>query len=134
MTTEKLVKAPERRVRRTPVGVRNRLAVKGKDPNYEYRIVNDTDDRVSDLLDQDWEIDLSEEIRVGDGRIDDIGKLGKARVLSVGGGVKAVVMRKRKDWYDDDQAVKQEYVKKTEKAMRPEPSEGTYGLIDVTRK
>jgi hypothetical protein len=134
MTTEKLVKTPERRVKRTPVGQRNRLAVKGKDPNYEYRIVNDTDDRVNELLDQDWEIDLSEEIRVGDGRIDDIGKLGKARVLSVGGGIKAVVMRKRKDWFDEDQAAKQEYVTKTEKAMRPDPSEGTYGEIAVTRK
>lgn len=134
MTTEKLVKTPERRVKRSPVEGRNRLAVKGKDPNYEYRIVNDTDDRVSDLLDQDWEIDLSENIRVGDGRIDDIARLGKARILSVGGGMKAIVMRKRKDWHDEDQQAKQEYVAKTEKAMRPDPNDGTYGKIDVTRK
>ena len=134
MATEKLVKAPERRVKRNPVEGRNRLAVKGKDPNYDYRIVNDTDDRVNDMLDQDWEIDLSEDIRVGDGRIDDIGRLGKARILSVGGGIKAIVMRKRKDWYEEDQAAKQEYVNRTEAAMRPNPNDGTYGKIDVTRK
>ena len=134
MATEKLVKTPERRVKRNPVEGRNRLAVKGKDPNYDYRIVNDTDDRVNDMLDQDWEIDLSEDIRVGDGRIDDIGRLGKARILSVGGGTKAIIMRKRKDWYEEDQAAKQEYVNRTEAAMRPNPNDGTYGKIDVTRK
>jgi len=134
MATEKLVRTPERRVKRNPVEGRNRLAVKGKDPNYEYRIVNNTDDRVNDMLDQDWEIDLTEDIRVGDGRIDDIGKLGKARLLSVGGGIKAVVMRKRKEWFDEDQVAKQDYVNRTEAAMRPNPNDGTYGKIDVTRK
>jgi hypothetical protein len=134
MTTEKLVKAPERRAKRNPVEGRNRLAVKGKDPNYEYRIVNDTDDRVRELQDLDWEIDLDEELRVGDSRIDDVGRLGKVRQLSVGGGIKAIVMRKRKDWFDEDLAEKQKYVDKIEAAMRPNPNDGTYGKVDVTRK
>jgi hypothetical protein len=134
MTTEKLVKAPERRVKRNPVEGRNRLAVKGKDPNYEYRIVNDIDDRVNEYLDLGWEFETGEEVRVGDSRIDDIGKFGKVRQLSVGGGTKAVLMRIRKDWYDEDQLAKQEHVDKTEAAMRPNPNDGTYGKVDVTRK
>jgi hypothetical protein len=135
MATEKLVKAPERRVRRAPVEGRNRLSVKGKDPNYEYRIVNDTEDRIDDFLDRGWEIDDSEETRVGDSRlIDNPSGTGKIRQLSVGGGTKAVLMRIRKDWYDEDQEAKQEYVKRTEQAMRANPNDGTYGKIDVTRK
>lgn len=137
MTTEKLeklTKTPQKRVRRNPVEGRNRLTVKGKDPNYEYRIVNDVDDRVNDLLDQDYEFELSEDIRVGDSRIDDTSKLGKVRTLSVGGGVKAIVMRKRREWFEEDQQAKQDYVDQTERAMRPDPNAGTYGKVDLTRK
>lgn len=134
MTTEKLVKAPERRVRRNPVEGRNRLTVKGKDPNYVYRIVNDTEDRINDLIEAGYELDTDENIRVGDSRIDNTSKVGKVRTLSVGGGVKAVVMKIRKDWYDEDQEAKQAYVKRTEEAMRPDPNAGTYGKVDVSRK
>jgi hypothetical protein len=134
MTTEKLVKTPERRVRRNPVEGRNRLTVKGKDPEFEYRIVNDTEDRVNDLQDLGYVFETSEDIRVGDSRIDDTSKLGKVRQISVGGGIKAVLMKIKKAWYDEDQEAKQEYVNRTEQAMRPNPNEGTYGKVDVTRK
>ncbi len=134
MTTEKLVKAPERRVRRSPVEGKNKLNVKGKDPNYVYRVVNDQDDRVHDMIERGYDIDLDENIRVGDSRIDDVSRLGKVRQVSVGGGQKAIVMKIRKDWYDEDQAMKAELVKRSEDAMRPVPSEGTYGKVDVTRK
>jgi hypothetical protein len=134
MATEKLVKAPERRVKRNPVEGRNRLTVKGKDPNYVYRIVNDTEDRINDLLELGWEFDLSEDVRVGDSRLDDNSRLGKVRQLSVGGGMKAVLMRIRKDWYDEDQEAKQEYVRRTEEAMRPNANDGGYGAVDIARK
>jgi len=134
MTKENLVKAPERRVRRTPVTGGSKLRVKGKDSNYEYRIVNDIDDRVHDFIEMDWEIDSDENIRVGSSQVDQTSKLGKVRQLSVGGGFKAVLMRKRKDWYDEDQLAKQEVVNRSEAAMRPNPSEGTYGSVELTRK
>lgn len=133
MATEKLVKAPTARVRRNPVEGRNKLKVKGKKPEYEYRIVNDQDDRINDFLERGWELDVDEEIRVGDSRLDESSKLGKVRLISVGGGNKAVLMRIRKDWYDEDQQSKQEYVKKSEQAMRPNPNDGTYGKVDITR-
>ncbi len=134
MTKENLVKTPERRVRRSPVEGRNKLTVKGKRPEYEYRIVNDQDDRINDFLERGWEFDVSEDIRVGDSRIDETSKLGKVRLISVGASLKAVLMRIRKDWYDEDQEAKQNYVKSTETAMRPNPNEGTYGNVDITRK
>lgn len=135
--TEKLVKAPSGRVKRTGLGTRNRLSVKGKDPNYEYRIVNDTDDRVADFMDRGWEIDTSEEVRVGSAlsRVDQASQVGKPKDISVGGGQRAVLMRIRKDWYLEDQAAKDEYVKATEQAMRPNPNDGTYGEgLKITRK
>lgn len=134
MSTEKLVKAPVARVRRSPVEGRNKLNVKGKDPNYVYRIVNDVDDRVNDFIAMGYEIDLSEDVRVGDSRVDQDSRFGKVRTLSVGGGGKAVLMRQRRDWYEEDQVQKQAYVKRSEEAMRANPNEGTYGKIDVTRK
>jgi hypothetical protein len=134
MAKENLVKAPATRVRRSPVEGRNKLRVKGEKPGYVYRIVNDIDDRIHDFLERGWELDTDEDIRIGDSRVDQDSRLGQVRLVSVGGGQKAVLMRIRKDWYDEDQAAKLEYVKKTEEAMRPNPNEGTYGKIDISRK
>jgi hypothetical protein len=134
MAKENLVKAPATRVRRSPVEGRNKLRVKGEKPGYVYRIVNDIDDRIHDFLERGWELDTDEDIRIGDSRVDQDSRLGQVRLVSVGGGQKAVLMRIRKDWYEEDQAAKQEYVKKTEEAMRPNPNEGTYGKIDISRK
>jgi hypothetical protein len=134
MTKESLVKAPATRVRRNPVEGRNKLRVKGEKPGFVYRIVNDRDDNIHDFLERGWEIDTDEDIRVGDSRVDQDSRLGKVRMISVGGGMKAVLMRIRQDWYDEDQAAKQEYVDKSEQAMRPNPNEGTYGKVDITRK
>lgn len=132
--TKELVKTPAQRVRRSPLEGRSKLRVKGKKPEYDYRIVNDVDDRVHDLTERGWEIDTDEDIRVGDSRLDETSKLGRVRTMSVGGGIKAVLMKIRKDWKAEDDIEKQKYVDMTEQAMRPNPTEGTYGKIDVTRK
>lgn len=133
MTKENLTKAPERRVKRNPLGRKNVLTVVGQDPNYHYRVVNDTGDRINELMEIGWQIDTSEDIRVGDSRLEQHSKLGTVRRVSVGDGVYAVVMKIRRDWYNEDQAAKQEYVKSTETAMRPD-SDGGYGKVEVTRK
>lgn len=134
MTKESLVKAPERRVRRSPLDKANKLTVKGKDPNFVYRIVNDIDDRVNDFLDAGWELDTSDEIRVGASKVDNSSKLGKVREIPVGGSTKAVLMKIKKEYFEEDQKAKQDYVRSTELAMRPNPNDGTYGKIDITRK
>jgi len=115
MATEKPDQAQVSRPRRTPIGKRNRLTVEGRDPNYHYRIVNDVDGRVQDLLDQDYEIVL--DAKVGDKRVNDPSSLGSAKQISVGNGVKAIVMRKRKNWHEDDQALKQKEIDDLEESM-----------------
>jgi hypothetical protein len=133
MAKETIAKAPERRTRRTPLGPRQPLRVRNKSPEYEYRIANDTGDRIQELLDQDWEICSADEIQVGDRRVDKPSAPGSVAEVSVGQGKKAIVMRKRKDWYEEDQAVKQEMVKKTEDATKQEAqSGGFYGGVNIT--
>ena len=133
MTKESLVKAPTTRVRRGPVEGRNKLRVKGKKPGYQYRIVNNVDDRINDFLERGWEIDTDEDIRIGDSRVDMDSRLGKARVFSVGGGVKGVLMRIREEYYAEDQADKLAYNQKTVDAMRPNPNDGGYGTVDIRK-
>ena len=115
MATEKPTPAQVSRPRRTPIGRRNRLTVENRDPAYHYRIVNDVDGRVQDLLDQDYEIVL--DAKVGDKRVDEISSLGSAKQISVGKGVKAFVMKKRKDWFQDDQDLKQKEIDDLEASM-----------------
>ncbi len=115
MATEKPTPAQVSRPRRTPIGRRNRLSVENRDPAYHYRIVNDVDGRVQDLLDQDYEIVL--DAKVGDKRVDEISSLGSAKQISVGNGIKAVVMKKRKDWFKEDQDLKQKEIDDLEASM-----------------
>ena len=115
MATEKPTQAQESRPRRTPIGRRNRLSVENRDANYHYRIVNDVDGRVQDLLDQDYEIVPA--ATVGDKRVDSASPLGSAKQIAVGNGIKALVMRKRKDWHDADQAEKQKQIDELEASM-----------------
>lgn len=134
MTQEKnLTRSPSGRVKRTPVGVRNRLSVSNKDPNYEYRIVNDIDDRIEDFKGNGWEVDTSEATKVGDKRVEQPSKVGSANQVSVGSGTKAIVMRIRKDWYAEDQESKQAQIDRTEQAMKQDALSGNYGKLEISR-
>jgi hypothetical protein len=133
MTKEAISKAPERRVRRTPVGQRNVLTVTGQDPGYTYRFVNDSGDRVQEFLENGWEKVPAKNVRVGDKRMGSDSTEGTDAMASVGQGMKAYVLRIRKDWYDEDQAAKQAHVNATEEATREKALDGTYGKLDITR-
>lgn len=120
---DKPTQAQVSRPRRTPIGRRNKLSVENKDPNYVYRIVNDIDGRVQDMIDRDYEIVL--DAKVGDKRVDSVSSLGSATQIAVGKGVKAIVMRKRKDWHDEDQALKQKEIDDLEASMNDAARKGT---------
>lgn len=120
---EKPTQAQVSRPRRTPIGRRNRLSVENKDPNYVYRIVNDIDGRVQDMIDRDYEVVL--DATVGDKRVDTASSLGSAKQISVGKGIQAIVMRKRRDWHDEDQALKQKEIDDLEASMTEAAKKGT---------
>ena len=131
LNTKTLVERPKR----VPLAGRSRLAIKNQDPNYHYRIVNanlESDpDRVTNLQEQGYEVVPRGGADTGDKRVDNPSALGSAGQISVGQGTKAVVMRIRKDWFQEDQAAKQEEINKTE---READKRADYGKLIVEAK
>lgn len=133
-TKEAIAKSPSGRVRRTPVGARNVLTVGGKDPNFEYRIVNDEGDRIEQFKAAGYDVVSGSDVTVGDRRINQVSAEGSAATVSVGGGVKAVVMRIRKDWYLEDQQAKADAIAATEAATKTDALKGAdYGKFTIDR-
>lgn len=130
---EAIAKAPERRPRRTTLGARRPLYVEGKETDFEYRFVNDTGDRVQTFLDAGWEQVDANKVRIGDKRINQPSLEGSTATASVGNGLRAHLLRIRKDWYAEDQAAKQAEVARIEDATRQEALNGTYGKLDMSR-
>ena len=109
------------RPRRTPLSVRNRLSVKNKEAGYVYRVVNDIDDRVSQLQEQGYElVDKASLGAIGDKRVDNTASIGSIAHFSVGQGMKAVVMRQKLDYYNEDKAIKEQQVDEIDAAMQQE--------------
>ena len=124
------------RTRRTPInGTRNRLSVRGKEPGYTYRIVNDTDDRIQTLQEMGYEIVTDSKVSVGDKRIANPTQEGSPVQVSVGQGVKAYLMRQKQEWYDEDQAAKNAKTDELEAQMKREANEaGFYGKLKISNE
>jgi len=133
MTKEAISKAPAGRVTRTPVSQRNILTVKGKDPNYEYRIVNDVEDRVTQFTDAGYEFVQDDTVQVGDIRAATGTNIGSKKQLSVGQGTKAFVMRIKKEWFDEDQRAKLKQVDLQESSIKQKALDGNYGKLEISR-
>jgi hypothetical protein len=123
MARESITKAQSGRVRRTPITVRNRLSVKDRDPNYHYRIVNVKDDRIEQFQEQGYEI--VQATQVGDKQVDNPSTLGSGTEVSVGQGMKAVLMRIPKEWYQEDQTAKQAQIDELEATMKADATKGS---------
>jgi hypothetical protein len=124
-----------KRPRRANIGTRNVLTVNGKDPAYEYRVVNDVGDRISQFQEMGYEIVTDPKISVGDRRIANPTAEGSPVKVSVGGGTQGYVMRIKKEWYDEDQAAKQELPDRIEQAMRREAKESSdFGNVSIGNK
>lgn len=130
---ESIAKAPSGRPTRTPVGGRNRLTVRGKDPNYVYRIVNDTEDRILQFQEGGYEVVESEGTQVGDKRASKASALGSAQTFPVGKGTTGVLMRIKKEWYEEDQKAKQDRVDASEATIKQKALDGTYGSLNISR-
>jgi len=130
---EAIAKAPSGRPQRVPVSTRNVLTVAGKDPGYNYRIVNDTGDRIQKFLEGGYELVSDASVKVGDKRVNSASSEGSHKQIAVGKGEKAYVMRIRKEWYDDDQTAKLQRVKELEDATKQKALDGTYGKLEISR-
>lgn len=131
---EAIAKAPSGRPTRQPVGVRNKLSVQNKDPNYMYRWVVDYDstgDRIAEFKNAGYELVPSGKTSVGDNRVDTDSTMGSTESKAVGNGQKGYLMRQKKEYYDDDQAAKQVRVNKIEDALKQPALEGSYGTVSI---
>lgn len=123
------------RTKRSPVNGRNILSVQNKEPGYVYRFVNDTGDRVETFKEAGWELEESEDIRIGDKRVNASSGLGSKAQVSVGkDGTKAFLMKIKEEWYNEDQKAKADFIKEQEQSMKQSAlSSSDYGKIEISR-
>jgi hypothetical protein len=133
MATETL-KPKTQRARRTTLADRSPLHVTNKDPQREYRIVNDTGDRISMFIERGWRIEVDPNMKVGERRLGTPSKEGSPQQVSVGGAQKAYVMSIEKEYYDEDFKAKQDDVDETERIIKEKALDGTYGKLEINRK
>lgn len=128
--------APEKRVARKPMFQRGPQSIAGeKDPNFEYRFVNDTGSRVANFQSAGYELVQDADIVVGDSRVFDPSDLGSAKCVTSNDGTKSFLMRIKKEWHQEDQTAKQQMVNETEKAMKSDASRGSdYGSLKLSRE
>lgn len=107
---EKKETKPERRAARVPLGgVRRKLDVKDKDPNYAYRVFNDVGGRIERAKAAWWEPVNDEQGQV-DRRV--VGK------DSNGKPIYGQVMRIKKELFEEDQKAKQAPIDEMEEQLR----------------
>lgn len=133
---KKPYKKPKKRI---PLGQRNVLTVPKdeKDPDFEYRWVNDKDGRINMFRDAGWEVDeRREDVQVGDPNVGtDTGRVGTAVTKSVGHGQVAYLMKIPKEFYQEDQQAKFGKIDEGESDLKMEQQKkGRYGGIDISNK
>lgn len=124
--------ASAQRIKRTPIAGRNVLTVNGKEPGYEYRIVNDAGDRIAQFLDAGYELVDASAVTVGDKRVNKATPEGTKAQVSVGKGDKAFVMRIKSDFYQEDQEAKREHINRLEQTIKQTASgSADYGNLTI---
>jgi hypothetical protein len=92
------------RATRTPISrQRHILTYSEKDPAYVYRFFNDQGDRIQQALAAGYEFIEKGKGEVGEKRVGTASSVGSHESRPVGGGAVAVLMRIKKEWYDEDQ-------------------------------
>ncbi len=134
MKEQAIVKSPSGRVKRASQAAKGPLSVRGKEPGFVYRIVNDVDDRVLDFQEGGYEVVQDKDVSVGDKRVDKPGTEGSVKRFHTGGGNKAVLMRIREDWYLEDQKEKEASIQNQELSIKQKDAlDGLTGNVKTTR-
>lgn len=122
------------RTQRTPLANRSVLGIKGKEPGYVYRIVNDTGDRVASFQEQGYEIVTDSSITIGDRRVGKASADGSPVQVAVGNGIDGYLMRIKEEYYKEDQAYKEQKLSELEQSMRKEAKDiSDYGNLKITQ-
>lgn len=103
-----------------------------RDVNFHYRVVNDVGDRVAVFKEKGYEVVDDPTVKLGDYRAATSKGEGTPVTAHVGAGMKGVLMRIPKEWYQEDQRMKQDYVDELEASTRAK-SAGEYGKVEIER-
>jgi len=96
--------------------------------------VNDTDGRIQAFKEGGWEfVEREKGMALADSSTMPDSPMGSTLTKHVGGGVKAVLMKIKKEWFDEDKALKAERINDGERDILSRRSEGQYGEIKVER-
>lgn len=111
------------------------LTVLNKDPDYEYRWANGNPDRLYRLKRAGYDEVTYGDLEVGE---DSINAPSDERSNSVvtrpgGQGTTLVLLRIKREWYDEDQAKKQADIDERELQMVSEAKQGRYGKFTIER-
>ena len=122
--------------RRKPLGRKDILTVHGiePDPNFVRRWINDVDDRLPRALEAGYVFVDRHGQLVGDESIDEARREGTLMSKIVGPNLTAFLMKIPKEWYDEDQARKQNEIDLQEAEMKKELTDrlqGRYGNVNI---
>lgn len=120
------------RKKRPPVNGRGDvLTLSGMDDDYQYRVFNDKGTRIAQHREYGWEPVSVDDVTIGTRNAIHAGEAATVTVDSRDG-TQGVVMRIRKDWYDEDQKAKQDAIAETEKQITGESDkDGNYGKVSI---
>jgi hypothetical protein len=129
--------AEDTRPKRVPLHEqrKSRLTIVDKDPNYVYRIVNDIDNRITQLKAAGYEV-VEKNHEVGEPNVTDNNiTLGSGTRISVGGGIQGILMRIPREFYEEDQKAKAAEINRTEAQLikKSNGADGTYGEVSLNR-
>ena len=120
-----------RRPKRVPLNRQDVLTVpeKYKEPGYHYRFFNDVGERIEKAERAGYEV-VRGKVPVGDPKAGGSEGVGSAVTKAVGENKKAVLMRIKQEWWDEDQAEKVKKVKEQEnEIMTVKTGDGQYGNV-----
>jgi hypothetical protein len=116
---------------------RNKISVSGLDQvNFQYRWVNDVDDRLQMFLEGGWEFADKHGKSVGDATVETAKGTGSTLSRNMGRGVIAFLMRIPKDiWLEDQKRKAEDQIQTHNKNMEKQAKQGAdYGKITVEVK
>lgn len=130
----------QKRPTRIPMGKRRILSF-DPIPGYELRVFNDKPDNMGQRLRDaeaagyEYVIDPRKESQLEDERAGKTSPMGSAVTKPVGGGVTGVLMKKKKEWVEEDEQLKQDKIDQQEAELKSAAGvDGRYGSIKIGNK
>ncbi|MEX0932330.1 MAG: hypothetical protein WDZ61_00350 [Parcubacteria group bacterium] len=111
---------------------RDILSVKNKDDAFEYRWINDVENRIERMRIAGYEVVTDDMLEIGERTVEgQASTVGTPVSKLVGNGITAYLMRILKEYYIEDQERKQEELDQKERAMLAEAHRERYGKLEV---